>query len=101
MTNFSNRCVATSKQTIPSSKAVTNCGDRFIPIGKPRAVPGSGSIARISLSLRLASRIKEVLEREKFDVVHLHEPFMIMLCSAVLRFSKYGHFGETEEGEGD
>jgi phosphatidylinositol alpha-mannosyltransferase len=77
----------------PASKAVTNCGDRFIPIGRPRAVPGSGSIARISLSLRLASRIKEVLEREKFDVVHLHEPFMIMLCSAVLRFSKSVNIG--------
>ena len=39
------------------------------------------------MSLHLAPTIKEVLQREKFDVVHLHEPFMPMLCSAVLRFS--------------
>ena len=72
----------------PASKAVVDLGDRFIPIGKPRPVPTSGSIARITLSLRLASRIKAVLSQENFDVIHLHEPFMPMLCSAVLRFSE-------------
>jgi phosphatidylinositol alpha-mannosyltransferase len=77
----------------PASRAVVDWGDRFIPIGRPRAVPASGSIARITLSLRLASRIKEVLEREKFDIIHLHEPFQIMLCSAVLRFSKSVNIG--------
>ena len=41
----------------PASKAVAQIGDRFIPIGKPRSVPTSGSIARITLSLWLASRI--------------------------------------------
>ncbi len=70
-----------------SRKKVAALGERFIPIGKPRPIPASGSISRISLSLHLAPDIKRVLEREKFDVVHLHEPFMPMLCSAVLRFS--------------
>jgi phosphatidylinositol alpha-mannosyltransferase len=72
----------------PASKIVPDFGDRFIPIGKPRPVPTNGSIARLTLSLRLASKIKEVLARENFDIIHLHEPFMPMLCSAVLRFSK-------------
>ena len=71
----------------PASKAVPDLGDRFIPIGKPRPIPASGSIARITISLRLASKIKKVLAEENFDVIHLHEPFMPMLCSAVLRFS--------------
>jgi phosphatidylinositol alpha-mannosyltransferase len=70
-----------------SRKKVAGLGDRFIQIGKPRPVPASGSISRISLSLHLAPDIKAVLLREQFDVVHLHEPFMPMLCSAVLRFS--------------
>ena len=77
----------------PASKAVIDWGDRFIPIGRPRAVPASGSIARITLSLWLASRIKRVLAQENFDIIHLHEPFMIMLCSAVLRFSKTVNIG--------
>jgi phosphatidylinositol alpha-mannosyltransferase len=70
-----------------SRKKVAELGQRFIQIGKPRPIPASGSISRISLSLHLAPDIKRVLEREKFDIVHLHEPFMPMLCSAVLRFS--------------
>jgi len=81
------------KVIAPASKAVPNFGDRFIPIGKPRPIPASGSIARVTISLRLASRIKEVLAEEKFDIIHLHEPFMPMLCSAVLRFSDTVNIG--------
>ena len=71
----------------PASKAVSNFGDRFIPVGKPRPIPVSGSIARITLSPWLSSRIKTILEQEKFDIVHLHEPLMPMLCTTVLRLS--------------
>ncbi len=84
----------------PASKAVTTFGNRFIPIGKPRPVPSSGSIVRISISFRLASTIKEVLNREKFDIVHLHEPFMPMLCSAVLRFSDMPNVGTFHAADG-
>ena len=71
----------------PASKALPDFGERFIPLGKPRSIPSSGSIARITLSLWLGRKIKEILAREQFDIIHLHEPFMPMLCSAVLRFS--------------
>lgn len=84
----------------PASKAVTAFGDRFIPIGKPRPIPSSGSIVRVTISLRLASTIKAVLEREKFDIVHLHEPFMPMLCSAVLRFSDAVNIGTFHAWDG-
>ena len=81
------------KVIAPASKAVSGFGDRFIPIGRPRPIPTSGSIARLTLSLRLSSRIKEVLEREKFDIIHLHEPLMPMLCTSVLRLSKTATVG--------
>jgi len=84
----------------PVSKAVSVFGDRFIPIGRPRAIPGSGSIVRVTISLRLASTIKAVLDKEKFDVVHLHEPFMPMLCSAVLRFSNTVNIGTFHACDG-
>jgi len=81
------------KVIAPASKAVSVFGDRFIPIGKPWPVPTSGTIIRITLSLKLASRIKAVLDKEKFDIVHLLEPFMPMLCSAVLSFSDGPNIG--------
>jgi len=77
----------------PASKAVSTFGDQFIPIGKPRPVPVSGSIARITLSPWLSSRIKAVLDREKFDICHLHEPLMPMLCTTVLRLSNVPNVG--------
>ncbi|OGO31917.1 MAG: glycosyl transferase family 1 [Chloroflexi bacterium RBG_16_56_11] len=72
----------------PASKAVYTIGDRFIHIGTPRPVPVSGSIARVTVSVRLESQIKEVFEREKFDICHLHEPLMPTLCTTTLRLKR-------------
>ena len=77
----------------PASKAVSSFGDRFIPIGKPRPIPASGSIARITISPWLSSNIKAVLDEEKFDIIHLHEPLMPMLCTTVLRLSPTANIG--------
>jgi len=71
----------------PASKA-DKLGDRFIRMGTPRPVPVSGSIARVTMSLWLESTIKEVFEREKFDICHLHEPLMPTLCTTILRLKK-------------
>jgi phosphatidylinositol alpha-mannosyltransferase len=72
----------------PASKAVYTLGDRFIRIGTPRPIPVSGSVARVTVSVRLESQIKEVFEREKFDICHLHEPLMPTLCTTVLRLKR-------------
>ncbi len=84
----------------PTSKAVTNLGNDFVHIGKPRPIPASDSIIRVPISVHLAPAIKEVLEREKFDVIHLHEPFVPMLCSAVLRFSHAVNIGTFHAADG-
>jgi phosphatidylinositol alpha-mannosyltransferase len=72
----------------PASKAVYTLGDRFIHIGTPRPIPVSGSVARVTVSMRLESQINEVFEREKFDICHLHEPLMPTLCTTVLRLKR-------------
>jgi len=77
----------------PLSRLAFGDDARFLHIGKARPFPVRGTTIRISFSLRLASKIKEVLAHEKFDIVHLHEPFMPMLCSAVLRFSDTVNIG--------
>ncbi|MFC2072123.1 glycosyltransferase family 4 protein [Chloroflexota bacterium] len=88
------------KVIAPASSAITDFGDRFIPIGKPHPFPSSDSIIRIAISLRLGANIKEVLARENFNIIHLHEPFMPMLCSAILRFSDTANVGTFHACQG-
>jgi phosphatidylinositol alpha-mannosyltransferase len=45
-----------------------------IPVGRSVIVPANGSLPNIILSPRSVWRIRRVLERERFDVVHIHEP---------------------------
>ena len=55
-----------------------------IPIGRSVIVPANGSLPNIILSPRAIFRIRRVLERERFDVLHLHEPMTPVTCIAAL-----------------
>ena len=59
-----------------------------IVLGRPWSVAASGSVVRIALDPRVGRRVKQVLEREQFDVVHVHEPLMPVLAIHVLRHSR-------------
>ena len=70
----------------PSSRRVEE--EDVITIGKrPLSLPASGSRARITLSLTLAPRVRQTLEEEQFDIVHVHEPFAPVLPIHFLRYS--------------
>ena len=56
-------------------------------------VPTNASVARISLSLTLSRQVKEILAKERFDVVHLHEPLAPALPITVLRHSRTVNVG--------
>jgi phosphatidylinositol alpha-mannosyltransferase len=55
-----------------------------IPIGRSVIVPANGSLPNIILSPRSFLRIRDVLRRERFDVLHLHEPMTPIPCVAAL-----------------
>ena len=59
-----------------------------IPIGRSVIVPANGALPNIILSPAAIPRIKRVLERERFDVLHLHEPMTPVVCTAVLAWAR-------------
>jgi phosphatidylinositol alpha-mannosyltransferase len=63
----------------------------FYRIGRVFSLPANDSVARITLSFHLARRVSEILERERFDVLHFHEPLMPALPLTLLRMSKGPH----------
>jgi phosphatidylinositol alpha-mannosyltransferase len=77
----------------PASKPISAFGSRFVPIGRPWPYPSSGSVARISLSPWLTQQVRDVLDREKFDIIHLHEPLCPALCATVIRESNGNNVG--------
>jgi phosphatidyl-myo-inositol alpha-mannosyltransferase len=59
-----------------------------IPVGRSVIVPANGALPNIVLSPRAVGRIKHVLDRERFDVLHLHEPMTPVICTAVMAWAR-------------
>jgi phosphatidylinositol alpha-mannosyltransferase len=51
-------------------------------------VPANGSLPNIVLSPTAVPAVRNVLERERFDVIHLHEPMTPAICIAALAFAR-------------
>jgi phosphatidylinositol alpha-mannosyltransferase len=77
-----------------------------IRIGKGFSMPANGSVGTVTLSPRYVSQVRDVLEREQFDLLHFHEPFVPFLSLVVLRqstsiniatFHAYGGFSPAYE----
>jgi phosphatidylinositol alpha-mannosyltransferase len=78
----------------PSSRPrVESDGAVFHRIGTPVAIPVNDSVARITLSFHLTNQVMAILERERFDVMHFHEPLMPALSMTLLRLSPTANVG--------
>jgi phosphatidylinositol alpha-mannosyltransferase len=58
--------------------------ENVIPVGRSVIVPANGSLPNIVLSPRSYFRVVRTLERERFDVLHLHEPMTPTICLTAL-----------------
>jgi phosphatidylinositol alpha-mannosyltransferase len=93
--------IVTSSHGLQSASA----GD-VIRIGKGFSMPVNGSVGTITLSPRFVSQVQAMLERERFDLLHFHEPFVPFLSPIILRlstsvniatFHAYGGFSPSYE----
>jgi phosphatidylinositol alpha-mannosyltransferase len=58
--------------------------DYVIPVGRSVIVPANASLPNIVLSPAAMPRMKRAFEEERFDVVHVHEPFTPVLATYAL-----------------
>jgi phosphatidylinositol alpha-mannosyltransferase len=73
---------------ITSSHGLQRSSDGdVIRIGKGFSVPANGSVGTLTVSPRFVSQVGDVLDRERFDLLHFHEPFVPFLSLVVLRQS--------------
>jgi phosphatidyl-myo-inositol alpha-mannosyltransferase len=56
----------------------------LIPVGRSVIVPANGSLPNIVLGPWTLPRIRRALERERFDVLHVHEPMTPGICVSTL-----------------
>jgi phosphatidyl-myo-inositol alpha-mannosyltransferase len=58
--------------------------DYVIPVGRSVIVPANASLPNLILSPQSMPRMRRVFEEERFDVVHVHEPFAPVLSTFAL-----------------
>ncbi len=59
-----------------------------IPVGRSVIVPANGSLPNIVLSPHSVPAIRRALERERFDLLHVHEPMTPAICIAALALAR-------------
>ncbi|MEI7742682.1 MAG: glycosyltransferase family 4 protein [Chloroflexota bacterium] len=64
-----------------------------VRLGKGFSMPANGSVGTITLSPRYVSQVRELLDRERFDVLHFHEPFVPFLSLVILGESQSVNIG--------
>ena len=56
-----------------------------VPAGRPVAIPNNGAVARVLFGPVAASRVRQWIATEEFDILHLHEPAIpslsLLACS--------------------
>jgi phosphatidylinositol alpha-mannosyltransferase len=61
-----------------------------IPVGRSVIIPANGSLSNIVLTPRSILRIRRLLERERFDVLHVHEPIVPLISAFALALAPPG-----------
>jgi phosphatidylinositol alpha-mannosyltransferase len=60
----------------------------IVPVGRSVIVPANGTLPNIVLTPATLPRMRRILAREQFDVLHLHEPMTPAICVAALALAE-------------
>ncbi|MEO0202523.1 MAG: glycosyltransferase family 4 protein [candidate division WOR-3 bacterium] len=61
--------------------------DYVIRVGKAFKIPANKSIAPITISPRLNKLVKDIIQKNKFDIIHIHGPIAPVLPILALKYS--------------
>jgi phosphatidylinositol alpha-mannosyltransferase len=64
-----------------------------IRLGKGFSMPSNGSVGTITISPRYVSQARDLLDQERFDLLHFHEPFVPFLSLVLLNQSQSVNVG--------
>jgi phosphatidylinositol alpha-mannosyltransferase len=65
----------------------------IIRLGTGWAFPANGSVGRVTLGWRFKQQARELLDAERFDILHFHEPFVPFLSPTILEASRTVNIG--------
>jgi len=54
--------------------------EQVVRIGRSVSIPANGSICPVAVDVRMRAKVRRMLQAERFDILHLHEPLMPTLC---------------------
>jgi phosphatidylinositol alpha-mannosyltransferase len=84
-----------------SRKGSLSVSDGFVGVGRTVAIPGNGSTVRLTFDVTLYAAVKQLMKRENFDVVHVHEPlvpalpYMVLLNSSAVNVATFHASGSS------
>ncbi|HET8572069.1 MAG TPA: glycosyltransferase family 4 protein [Candidatus Limnocylindria bacterium] len=64
-----------------------------IRLGTGWAFPANGSVGRVTLGWRFKQQARELLDSQRFDILHFHEPFVPFLSPTILEASRTVNIG--------
>jgi phosphatidyl-myo-inositol alpha-mannosyltransferase len=59
-----------------------------IPVGRTVIVPANGSLSNVVVSAGTLRKVRRALGRERFDVLHVHEPMTPAVCVAAIALAQ-------------
>lgn len=77
-------------------------GEGYYGIGRTITIPGNGSKMRLTFDVTLYADVKQIMKREAFDIVHLHEPlmpvlpYMVLLNSRAVNVATFHAYSESQ-----